>query len=79
MNKDKVINSYAIWLKNQGIKSTHIYTSGINRVNEEFFMPIRHKDMFEELPEAIRRQEAVDWLTSLESFINLAFEKIVLR
>lgn len=42
-------------------------------------MPVRHKDMFDELPGAIRRQEAVDWLTSLESFINLDFEKVVKR
>ena len=42
-------------------------------------MPVRNKDMFEELPGAISRQEAVDWLTSLESFINLAFEKTVRR
>ena len=42
-------------------------------------MPVRHKDMFDVLPDAISRQEAVDWLTSLESFINLALEKTVVR
>lgn len=76
---NKLLKSYAVWLKNQGIKSVNVFTSGITKVNEEFFMPVRNKDMFEELPEAIRRQEAVDWLTSLESFINLAFEKTVTR
>ena len=79
MIDNKILKSYAHWLKNQGIKSVNVFTSGITKVNEEFFMPVRHKDMFEVLPEAIRRQEAVDWLTSLESFINLAIEKTVDR
>ena len=74
-----MLKSYAVWLRNQGIKSVSVFTSGITKVNEEFFMPVRHKDMFEELPGAIMRQEAVDWLTSLESFINLALEKTVVR
>ena len=76
---DTILKSFAVWLKNQGLKNPYIYTSGITKVNEEFFMPVRHRDMFEELPEAIRRLEAVDWLTSLESFINLALEKTVIR
>lgn len=79
MGKNSILKSYARWLKNQGIKSVNVFTSGITKVNEEFFMPVRHKDMFEVLPEAIRRQEAVDWLTSLESFINIAFENMVIR
>lgn len=78
-DNSKILNSYAIWLKNQGIKSANVFTSGISKVNEEFFMPVSHKDMFEELPRAIERCEAVDWLTSLESFINLAFEKTIMR
>lgn len=79
MEKNAILKSYAVWLKNQGIKNPQIYTSGIRKVNEEFFMPVCHRDMFEELPGAISRQKAVDWLTSLESFINLAFEKTVVR
>lgn len=79
MQGNTILKSYAVWLRNQGIKSVYIFTSGISKVNEEFFMPVRHKDMFEILPDAIRRQEAVAWLTSLESFINLAFEKTVVR
>lgn len=78
-DNNKLLKSYAIWLKNQGIKSANVFTSGISKVNEEFFMPVCHKDMFEELPRAIGRCEAVDWLTSLESFINLAFEKTIVR
>ena len=74
-----MLKSYAVWLRNQGIKSVNIFTSGITKVNEEFFMPVRHKDMFEELQGAISRRKAVDWLTSLESFINIAFEKTVIR
>lgn len=73
------MKSYAVWLRNQGIKSASIFTSGITKVNEEYFMPVRRKDMFEELPGAISRREAVNWLTSLESFINIAFEKTVVR
>ena len=57
-----MLKSYAVWLRNQGIKSVNIFTSGITKVNEEFFMPVRHKDMFEELPGAISRRKAVDWL-----------------
>lgn len=78
-DNNKILKSYAVWLKNQGIKSANVFTSGISKVNEEFFMPVCHKDMFEELPRAIERYEAVDWLTSLESFINLAFEKTIVR
>lgn len=79
MPGNSILKSYAVWLRNQGIKSVNVFTSGISKVNEESFMPVRQKDMFEILPDAIRSQEAVDWLTSLESFINLAFEKTVVR
>lgn len=79
MENNTILKSYAVWLKNHGIGSVNIFTSGIRKVNEEFFIPIRNKDMFEELPGAIRRQEAVDWLITLESFINLALEKTVVR
>lgn len=48
------LKSYAVWLRNQGIKSVYIFTSGISKANEEFFMPVRQKDMFEILPDAIR-------------------------
>ena len=74
-----ILKSYAVWLRNQGIKSVNIFTSGITKVNEEFFMPVCQKDMFEELPEAISRRKAVDWLTPLESFINIALEKTVVH
>ena len=79
MDKNSILGSYAAWLKNQGIKSVNIYTSGIRKVNDDYFFPVRHKSMFDELPEAIRRMEAVDWLTSLESLINLDYEKIMVR
>lgn len=79
MKKHSILESYAIWLKNQGIGSVNIITSGISKVNEEFFKPVRQKDMFNELPDAIKHRKAVDWLIPLESLINLEYEKTVVR
>ena len=74
------LNGFHAWLIKQGSseRSADSYTSGINRVNEEYFKPImKGKDLFEALPEAIATGDAINWLTSLEGFITNDIEKTI--
>ena len=79
-NHNHCLNGFHSWLIKQGSseRSADSYTSGINRVNEEYFKPImKGKDLFEALPEAIATGDAINWLTSLEGFITNDIEKTV--
>lgn len=74
------LNGFHAWLIKQGSseRSADSYTSGINRVNEEYFKPkLKGKDLLEALPEAIATGDAINWLTSLEGFITNDIEKTV--
>lgn len=74
------LDGFHSWLIKQGSsqRSADSYTSGINRVNEEYFKPImKGKDLFEALPDAIATGDAINWLTSLEGFITNDIEKTV--
>lgn len=66
-NTDRILNGFRKWLTDEGYaqRSADSYCSGIRRVNKEFFFPMRHKDMFDELTGAITQGTAVDWLTAL--------------
>ena len=66
-NTDKILNGFRKWLTDEGYaqRSADSYCSGIRRVNKEFFFPMCHKDMFDELTGAITQGTAVDWLTAL--------------
>ena len=79
-NQNRYLNGFHSWLINQGSseRSADSYTSGVNRVNEEYFKPLmKGKNLFEALPEAIATGEAINWLTSLEGFITNDIEKTV--
>lgn len=66
-NTDKILNGFREWLQRDGyaLRSADNYCSGIRRINQEFFTPACHKDMFDELPGAITQGTAVNWLTAL--------------
>ena len=77
---NQYLGGFRTWLINQGgsVRSADIYCSGVNRVNEEYFKPImKGKDLFEVLPDGIASGAAINWLTSLEGFINNDIEKTV--
>lgn len=74
------LEGFHAWLIKQGCteRSADSYTSGINRVDEEYFKPLmKGKDLFDALPEAIAAGDAVNWLTTLEAFITNDIEKTV--
>ena len=74
---NKYLDGFHKWWTNQGhsIRSADGYRSGIRRVNDEFFIPTVHKDMFSVLDDAISSGSAVDWLTALIGIISARIEQ----
>ena len=56
-------------------RSADGYRSGIRRVNDEFFVPVVHKDMFDVLDHTIANGSAVDWLMALIGTISARIEQ----
>lgn len=77
-NTDIILNSFREWWLREGhsSRSADSYCSGLRHINKEFFIPICHKDMFDELEIAIAKGTAVDWLTALLGTIGAKIAEI---
>lgn len=71
-NADIILNGFRKCLTDEGyaLRSADSYCSGIRRVNTAFFIPMLHKDMFDEVTAAIPQGTAVNWLTALGGAIG---------
>ncbi|MDE7376483.1 MAG: hypothetical protein K2N16_06515 [Muribaculaceae bacterium] len=74
---NKYLEGFHDWWTKQGhaSRSADLYRSGIRRVNDEFFVPVVHKDMFDVLDDAISVGNAVDWLTALIGSVSARIEQ----
>ncbi len=74
---NKYLDGFRQWWIQQGhtSRSADSYRSGIKRVNDEFFAPAVHKDMFDVLDDAIAKGSAVNWLTALIGAISARIEQ----
>lgn len=66
-NARKFLDGFRKWWQEQGhsIRSADSYCTGIRRVNKEFFFPLVHKDLFDVLDDAVKKDCAEDFLTAL--------------